>query len=56
MLKLKKKKKCTTSKDKEEASAGGRRSTIITNSNLIPTRWVNHKLENNNIKEVFPLL
>ena len=54
--KKKKKKSAPHPKIKKKLQQGGRRSTIITNSNLIPTRWVNHKLENNNIKEVFPLL
>ena len=29
---------------------------IMIRSNLIPIRWVTHKLENNNTKEVLPLL
>ena len=34
----------------------GRRGTIMIKSNPIPTRWVTHKPQNNNTKEVFPLL
>ena len=34
----------------------GRRDTITIKSNPIFTRWVIHKLENNNAKEVFPVL
>ena len=33
-----------------------RRGVIMIKSNPIPTMWVIHKLENNNTKEVFPLL
>ena len=57
MLKLKKKKKDVPHpKIKKKLQQDGRKSAIMTNSNFILTRWVNHKLENNNVKEVFPLL
>ena len=58
MLKLKKKKKKDVPhpKIKKKLQQDGRKSAITTNSNFILTRWVNHKLENNNVKEVFPLL
>ena len=34
----------------------GRKGTITIKSSPIPAGWVNHKLENNNTKEVLPLL
>ena len=43
-------------KTKRKPMQDGRSSTITINSNPIPTEWVTHKLENNNIKEVLPLL
>ena len=44
-------------KTKKKLQRDGRRGTILTKSNPIPTRWVTHKLENNNnTKEVLPLL
>jgi len=45
-----------TSKDKEEATASDREGTIKIKSNPIPARWVIHKLENTNTKEILPLL
>ena len=33
-----------------------KRGAIMIKSNPIPTRWVTHRLENNNTKEVLPLL
>ena len=44
------------SKTKKKLQRDGRRGTIMVKSNPIPSRWVPHKLENNNIKEVPPLL
>ena len=42
---------------KKKLQRDGRRGAIPTKSNPIPTRWVTHKLENNNnTKEVLPLL
>ena len=38
------------------SSRDGRRCTIMIKSNPIPTRWVTYKLENDNTKEVLPLL
>jgi len=43
-------------KIKKKLRQDGRRSTITIKSNPIPARWVTHKPENNNTKEVFPLL
>ena len=43
-------------KTKRKPLQDGRRGTITINSNPIPTEWVTHELENNNIKEVLPLL
>ena len=40
---------------KDKPQPNSRRGTIIIKSNLIPTKWATHKLENNN-KEVFTLL
>ena len=54
--KKKKKKKTPLSKTKKKLQRDGRRGTIMVKSNPIPSRWVPHKLENNNIKEVPPLL
>ena len=44
------------SKTKKKLQWDGRRSAIMIKSNPICTRWVTHKLENNNTKEVSPLL
>ena len=46
------------SKDKEEAAARqqDRKGSVTIKSNPICICWVTHKLENNNTKEVFPLL
>ena len=44
------------SKTKKKLQRGGRRGIIMIKSNLIPAVWVTHKLENNNTKEVLPLL
>ena len=43
-------------KTKKKPQQDGRRSTIMIKSNPIPTRLVTYKLENNNNKEVLPLL
>ena len=43
-------------KTKRKLQWDGRRGTITIKSNPIPTSWVTHKLENNNTKEVLPLL
>ena len=42
------------SKDKKMQQDG--KGAIMIKSNAIPTVWVTFKLENNNTKEVFPLL
>ena len=42
-------------KAKKKPQQGGRRGEIAIKSNLIPVRWVTHKLENNYTTEVFPL-
>ena len=49
------KKRYPMSKDKEELR-DGRRGAIMMTSNPIPIGWTTHKLENNNTKEVLPLL
>ena len=43
-------------KTKEKPQQDGRRGTIMIKSNLIPTSWETHKLENNITKKVLPLL
>ena len=43
-------------KTKKKPQWDSRMGTIMIKSNPIPARWVTHKLENNNTKEVFPLL
>ena len=43
-------------KTKKELQQDGRRGAITIKSNPIPAGWVTHKLENNNTKEVLPLL
>ena len=51
------KKRYPTSKDKQEATErwyGG--WAIMIKSNPIPAGWVTYKLENNNFKEIIPLL
>ena len=45
-----------TSKDKEEATPRWQEGTIMIKSNPTPSQWANHKPENNNAKEVLPLL
>ena len=45
---------CPRSKEKLQWDGG--RGAIIIKSNPIPASWTNHKLENNNTKEVLPLL
>ena len=50
------KKRYPCPKTKKKPEQDGRRDTITIKSNPIPTRWLTHKLENNNIKEVLPLL
>ena len=49
-------KKDTPHSKTKKLNRGGRRDTIMIESNPIPTGWVTHKLENNNTKEVLPLL
>ena len=44
------------SKKKEKLQQNGRRGTITIKWNPVSTRWVTHKLENNNTKEVLPVL
>ena len=43
-------------KAKKKPQKKGRRDTITIKSNPIPTRWVTHRQENNNTKEVLTLL
>ena len=43
-------------KTKKKPQKDGRRGTITIKSNPITTRWVTHRLENNNTKEVLALL
>ena len=43
-------------KTKKKPQQDGRKGTIMIKSNLISAVWVTHKLENNNTKEVLPLL
>jgi len=43
-------------KTQKKLQKDGRRGTIMIKSSPIPSRWVIHKLENNNPKEVLPLL
>ena len=43
-------------KTKKKPQQDSRRGTITIKSNLIPAKRVIHKLENNNTKEVLPLL
>ena len=43
-------------KTKKKLQRGGRRGIIMIKSIPIPAVWVTHKLENNNTKEVLPLL
>ena len=40
---------------KKKPQQDSRRGTVIIKSNPIPPRWVTHRLENNNTKEVLPL-
>ena len=41
---------------KKKLQRNSRKGTIMIKSNPMPVRWATHKLENNNTKEVFPLL
>ena len=41
-------------KTKRRPQQDGRRGTTVINTNLIPARWVTHKLENNYTTEVIP--
>ena len=41
---------------KEKLQPDGRRGTLIIRLNPIPDKWAVHKVRNNNIKEVLPLL
>ena len=41
---------------KKKPQLDGMRGTIMIKTNPIPSGWVTHKLENNNTKEVLPLL
>ena len=50
------KKDTSGSNTKEKLQQDGRRGAITIKSNLIPARWVIHKLKKNNTKEVLPLL
>ena len=43
-------------KTKKKLQQDGRRGTITIKSNPIPAGWMTHKLENDNNKEVLPLL
>ena len=43
-------------KDKEEATVRRQRGAISIKSNPIPARWVTHRLEIHNTKEVLTLL
>ena len=43
------------SRDKEEVAVRWYEGTIMINSNPIPVRWVTHKLEDKNTKDVLPL-
>ena len=43
-------------KTKKKPQSDGRRGAIMIKSNPIPAKWMTHKLENNNTKEVLPLL
>ena len=51
-----KKKETPCPKTKKKLKGDGRRGAIMIKSNPIPTRWATHYLENNNTKEVLPLL
>ena len=50
------KKDAPHSKTKEKLPQDQRRGAITIKSNHIPTGWTIHKLENNNTKEVPPVL
>ena len=50
------KKDAPCSKTKKKPQQDSRRGIITIKSNPIPAGWVNHRLENNNIKEVLTLL
>ena len=50
------KKDAPCSKTKEKLPQDHRRGATTIKSNPIPTGWTTHKLENNNTKEVLPLL
>ena len=50
------KKRYHTSKDKLQWYGNHCRGAIMIQSNPTPTGWVTHKLENNDINEVLPLL
>ena len=43
-------------KTKKKPQWDGRRGMVMIKSNPIPSRWVTHKLENDNTKESLPLL
>ena len=43
-------------KTKKKLQPNGRRGVSTVKSNPIPTMWVTYNLENNNTKEVLPLL
>ena len=52
----KKKKKNTPHPKTKKSQRDNRRGAITIKSNTIPARWVTHKQENNNTKEVLALL
>ena len=49
-------KKITPFPKTKQPQQDGRKDTIMIESNPISTRWVTHKLENSNTKEVLPLI
>ena len=56
MLKPTKKKDTLSLKTKKKPQWDGKRGAIMIKSNPIPAWWVTHRLENNNTKEILPLL
>ena len=49
-------KKATPSRKTKKLKQDVRRGTTTIKSNPIPTKWVTYKLDNNNTREVLPLL
>ena len=43
-------------KAKKKSQGDGRKGAILIKSNPTPTEWMAHKLENDNTKEILPLL